>query len=187
MRDIYLDKAKKKNYMDYFRVLLNCKLEFWQLDFGLQDILIQINANEYVQTLYSKKHGLNDLYDEDSYLKFCYYKEVELQLFRFILPDLILSYNCRPDTALYYDFSFPKVNDNCMDDANKLGLGCTDDKDYFSINHLAIYLKSPDLEIHNKFWKDLEDKLSNLKPNKNGLQHSKLNQGSPHETEVNVR
>jgi len=165
IQDIYLDKAKKKNYMDYFRALLNCKLEFWQLDLGLQDILIQINANECLQTLYSKKHGLNDLYDEDSYLKFCYYKEVELQLFRFILPDLISSYNCRPDTALYYDFSFPKVNENCMEDANKLGLGCTDDKDYFYINHLAIYLKSPDLEIHNNFWKDLEVKLSNLKPN----------------------
>jgi len=101
MLDIYLDKAKKKNYMDYFHALLNCKLEFWQLDFGLQDILIHINANEYVQTLYSRKYGLNGFNGDDSYLKFCYSQEIELQIFRFILPDLISSYNCRPDSSCF--------------------------------------------------------------------------------------
>lgn len=163
MLDIYLDKAKKKTYMESFHALLNCKLDFWQLDPGLQDIMIHINENEYVQTLYSKKHGLNDFNGHDSYLKFCYYKEIELHLFRIIIPDLILSYNCRPDTCLYYDFYIPETNGNTKDNDNKLGLACTDDKDYFYINHLAIFLQSPDLEIHNDFWKDIEEKLSNLK------------------------
>jgi len=162
MIDIYLDKEKKIKYMDYFQTLLNCKLEFWQLDNGLQDILIQINANEYVQTLYSKRHGINDSVSEESYLEFCYYKEVELQLFRFVLPYFISKYNSRPDTILYYDFFLPKENYNCVYNNNDLGLGCTDDKDYFLINHLAVYLESPDLEIHNEFWNDLKEKLTHL-------------------------
>jgi hypothetical protein len=170
MQNIYLNKSKKKYYMDDFHVLLNCELEFWKLDAGIKEILIQINSNENIQTLYSKKHGLNNFHDDDSYLRFCYKREIELQLFRFLLPDLILKFNCRPDTCIYYDFSFPKENINCNDDTHKLGLGCTDDKDYFQINHLSICLNSKDIEIHDEFWMDLKIKLSNLLPNKNGLQ-----------------
>jgi hypothetical protein len=162
MQNIYLDKAKKKYYMDDFNALLNLTIEFWKLDNGLKDILIKINTNENIQTLYSKRHGLNDFFDDDSYLMFSYYEEVELQLFRFILPDLILRYNNRPKSTLYYVFSFPNVNSNFADSTNNLGLGCTDDKNYFFINHLSIYLKSSVLDIHNEFWIELEDKLSNL-------------------------
>ncbi|MBW6482958.1 MAG: hypothetical protein K0B10_07840 [Vicingaceae bacterium] len=165
-KNIYLNKAKKKKYMKDFDLLLNCKQDFWQLDFGVNDFLIKVNLNQNIQTLYSKKHNLNDFNCKLSYLKFCYFKEIELLLFRFVLPELILKYNNqkkREDTSLYYIFSFPKTNDNCTNNSNQIGIGCADNNDYFNINHLTIYLNSPYIEVHNEFWNDLVDKLSILK------------------------
>lgn len=150
--------------MKDFCNLLNCKMEFWMLDEKLKDVLVNINTNEYIQTLYSKRYNLNNFNGNESYLKFCYYKKLELQLFRFVLPDLVVSFNLKPDTILIYDFSFPNENLNYTENSDNLGLGCTDDKDYFNINHISIFLKSPDLDVHNDFWKEIETKLTNLKP-----------------------
>lgn len=150
--------------MNDFSNLLNSEMEFWKLDEELKDALIHINSNGYIQTLYSKRHNLNNFNDEESYLKICYFQEVELQLFRFVLSDLVLNFNQRPDTILYYDFSFPRENGNYSENSNNLGFGCTDNKDYFKINHISINLKSTDLDIHNDFWIDLENKLVNLRP-----------------------
>lgn len=162
--DRYLNIRRKRIYMNDFRILLKCEIDFWRLDQGLKDILTNINSNEYIQTIYSKRHNLNNFTDQVSYLKFCYYKEVELYLFRFILPDFVYTYNCKPNTFLYYAFSLPSKNDNFIGHSNKLGLGCTDNKDYLNINHLVIYMDSPDLDTHNTFWNDLEAKLTYLKP-----------------------
>jgi hypothetical protein len=163
--NIYLDKEKKVIFMNDFKKLLDFEMPFWKLDDGVKNILMNINANEYIYTLYSKRLNLNQPNEDLSYIKFCYYQDIELHLFRTVVPDLILTYNIRPESMLYYDFLYPRANENCTIGSSNLGLMCTDDKDYFFINHLAIYLKSPDLEIHDKFWNDIEDKLSNLNPN----------------------
>lgn len=162
--NIYLDETRKKIYMSDFNNLLNCEMEFWRLDENLKDALVNINTNKYVQTLYSKRHNRNDFTDKESYLKICYCQEIELKLLRIVVPDLVLSFNQRPETILYYDFSFPQENGNYAENSNNLGFACTDNKDYFRINHISIYLNSPDLNIHDDFWKYLENKLVNLNP-----------------------
>ena len=160
----YLDPKLKERYMIDFKKLLSITKPTWKLDPGLRDIFIKINSNEHIHTLYSKKHDINDLYKDDSYLKFCYSKEVEKNLFRSLLPELILNYNSLSDTILYYEFYYPKKNPNYRESDNEIGLGCTDDKDYFCINHLGVYLKSSNMDTHNEFWEDLERNLCNLKP-----------------------
>lgn len=166
VENIYLNKAKKKEYEKDFDLLLNYNQDFWQLDSGVKEFLIKINSNQNIQTLYSKKHNLNDFNCKLSYLTFCYSKKIELRLFRIVLPELILKYNNQKKgegTSLYYIFSFPKTNDNCTNNSNQIGIGCADDNDYFNINHLTIYLTSYYLEVHNEYWNDLVDKLSILK------------------------
>ena len=54
----YLTRELKEYYITDFQKLLSFKdSEFWDIDEGLIDILIQINANTNVQTLYSKRYN----------------------------------------------------------------------------------------------------------------------------------
>ncbi|MGE0076316.1 MAG: hypothetical protein AB7S48_00500 [Bacteroidales bacterium] len=164
LTNIYLDSQKKETYMDDFINLLDCKMEFWMLDDNLTDVLTNINKNQYIQTLYSKRNNLNSSDSEESYLKFCYHQALELPLFGFVLRDLVLNFNRKPETILYYDFSHPRENLNYSENTTKLGLGCTDNQNYFYINHISIFLESTDLNVHNDFWKELEHKLTTIKP-----------------------
>jgi hypothetical protein len=104
MNSKYLDPKLKERYMEDFRNLLSIKKSTWKLDSGLRDNFIRINSNEYIHALYSKKLYVSELYKDNTYLKFCYSKEVEQKLFRAFLPKLIFDYYSFSDTILYYEF-----------------------------------------------------------------------------------
>jgi hypothetical protein len=136
----------------------------WKLDDGLAEILTEINKNEYIQTLYSKKPDIckPGLVNE-SYLKICYDKKIELKLFREIIPDFKCSFN-DPYSEFYYTFSLPKLNPNYIASEEPLGLDCTDDKYFFNINTIQLTIKSENLNIHAKFWIKIKNSLSSLRP-----------------------
>ncbi len=158
---IYLDDVAKDAYMDDFDLLLNNNTvnKFWQIDNdNLSRVLGKINKNRFIQTLYSKSYSHNN---NLSYLIFTYAQSVELEIFREILPLFMSTFNDEVNyhqSVCYYEFSYPKQNPNHTDEV-KLGIMCTDDPNYFNVNHITLSLKSELQEIHNQFLELLSDKL----------------------------
>ena len=162
MTNIYLTKQKKSYYSKDFESLLHCKDSEWGVDMQIKEILISINKNESIQTIYSKlnKFELNMIDNDLSYLEFCYSENIELELFRNTIPFFISKYNVDCEAQCYYLFNKPEKNINYIENAEKTGLGCLDDINYFNINNIGIYLRSKNKKIHTHFWNDLKVKLS---------------------------
>jgi len=163
MQNIYLTPSLKKYYTDDFNRLLTFKDKVWGLDRGLKEILLKINQNQNVQTLYSKFNQLNKTEENNlSYIEFCYVSDVELDLFRNVIPFFISKYNNLTDVNCYYLFQQQTLNDNFIENAPKTGIACLDDNHYFFINTIGVYLKSDNKKAHKVFWVDIENKLSDL-------------------------
>ena len=167
MTDIYLTEEVKLRYMNDFinNVLSFNRNETWKLDEGLSDILSEINKNQYIQTLYSKKclsavHGNESL----SYLKFCYSQQIELKLFREVIPSIFYDLDVYEGTKFYYDFNDPHENPNYSKGSTPVGLGCLDDENYFHINTLSFNLESYSSEAHEIFWNVIRKRLTLIKP-----------------------
>lgn len=160
--DIYLTPELKSYYMsDFNSNVLNQTNEFWGLDNGVKDHLIKINSNPHMQTLYSRKRQFKEWIEMfGSYIEFTYTKDVELKIFREIIPFFLANYNTKDKSKFSYLYIPPRPNPN--KDESSLSLGCLNDKNYFNVNHLKFEMDSNDRQTHNKFWKDLETKLSEL-------------------------
>ena len=166
MNNMYLTKVKKDWYMKDFRILLKSNKDFWKMDNEkLKAILIKINGNTNIQTLYSKHLDTNLNSNNNSYLEFSYTLKVELELFRFVIPHFIDTYNLNSnygESVCNYNFYFPKENPNFKDNSIKFGINCIDNKNYFKINHIRINLENYNPKMHIEFWNDLKLKLSEL-------------------------
>lgn len=164
MKSIYLDNRLKEKYMDDFinRVLPFNESEAWKLDEGVAEILISVNRNPNVQTLYSKKDSFaSPGFLHESYLEFCYTPEIELKLFREVIPAFNYDFNKEFNSLFYYQFSYPRENPN-VQEHGRCGLACVDDKDYFRINTIRLSLESPIKLNHENFWKRAGESLSHL-------------------------
>jgi len=166
MENIYLEKALKSFYMQDFQKLLLDERDFWKIDSQfVREALIKINESVNVQTLYSASNKRAGSVLENNYLKFCYTKNVELKIFREIIPTLILRYNdLENDSKCFYLFGEPKINLNSRaeDNENKFGLGCIDDPNYFKVNHIQIFLECYHVNISKQFWLELSEALGSL-------------------------
>jgi hypothetical protein len=167
MNDIYLTDNLKNRYMHDFEdhVLLYDKENAWKLDSGLAGSLISINKNPHIQTLYSKKDSFANVdYLHESYLEFCYSSNVELKIFREIIPQFSFDFIREFRSAFYYQFNFPRQNPNFAAASDPVGLDCIDDENYFKINTIRLTLESPIKSIHAKFWHTIEYTLAELEP-----------------------
>lgn len=166
MNNQYLTEYKKKIYMEDFKNLLLTDREFWKIDNDeLKKILIHINTNPNIQTLYSKYTSSSKPTETSSYLTFAYSKKVELKIFRELIPFFMNNYNSNSTkymSSCNYDFSLPKINLNFENKSEKFGIGCTDDINYFKINNIKINLESEFSKVHNDFWNDLKIKFNEL-------------------------
>jgi hypothetical protein len=162
MKSIYLNAGLKQKYMDDFinRVLPFDGPEAWKLDSGLSEILASINKNSNIQTIYSKKDSFaSPGFLHESYLEFCYSAEIELKLFREVIPAFNYDFNKEFNSLFYYQFSYPRDNPN-LKEQSFAGLGCVDDEDYFRVNTIRLSLESPIRLNHENFWKRMGDSLS---------------------------
>ncbi len=163
MKDIHLTPQLKAYYMkDFTENVLACDND-WKLDQDLADLLVEINRNSNVQTLYSKRYNQQKRFaDDESYIMFAYTEQVEQKLFKRIIPE-ITSKHCFSEgfdeTACYYTFTYPVSESENLESG--IGLGCTNDKDYFNISRIRIYLISHDIEKHKEFWGDVTEMLAN--------------------------
>jgi len=160
--DLYLTDKSKRYYLEALEEVKNCKDDFWDLDEEIEGFLETINKNPLVQTIYSKYNSTG--FTKESYLKFAYSKEVELKLFRTLIPELLICHSDNKNFAeLLYTFSFPDKRDGVLEKDSRLKLRCVDDPDYFYINNIRVAFNSDHKEEHINFWKDISKKLSEIK------------------------
>jgi len=162
--DIYLTSDLKAFYTDDFtNNVLPCKDSFWGLPPEIVDILKTINKNINVQTLYSHKKYFDRLDGDDSNLTFTFTKDVELKIFREIIPYFIACFGLNNDSKFSYLFRHPVIKDK-TGVKNVCNLASVIDGNYFNVNNLWFNLSSDKKEIHDKFWADIQTKLGQLTP-----------------------
>lgn len=155
----YLDSKLKKYYLDGLKEASNHSDRFHCLDDNVISHLNKININDSIQTIYSKRKGLNKHYDSESYLWFCYVEALETVLKNQV--EQWFENECFRDSV---EFTFELQSYNKNYDGTVHGLKCLDDKDYFRVNHVQIHLFSHELIHHQRFWEILADRLSGLNP-----------------------
>jgi hypothetical protein len=162
--DIYLTSNLKTYYAnDFTNNVLTCSDSFWKLSPDIVEILNAINQNENVQTLYSHKKQFDKIDINDSSLTFTYTKEIELKIFREIVPYLLACFSTVDDSKFSYLFYHPEIKDT-SGAHNVCNLASVVDGNYFNVNRLWFNLSSDKKEIHDKFWDDLKNKLGQIKP-----------------------
>jgi hypothetical protein len=167
MEEIYLSNNLKKKYMHDFleNVLHYNKDNIWKLDAGLDEILISVNRNPNIQSLYSRKDSFSQAdFLHESYIELCYSRYLELLLFREVIPSFNYDFIKDSQSLFYYQFNYPRQNPNYSPGSETAGMGCIDDENYFQINTIRLILESPIKSIHEKFWIRVRNSLSVLTP-----------------------
>lgn len=166
----FLTTDTKKKYMDDFNNnVLTCKDSYWGIDSGLKDILININQNKNVQTLYSKKykgypsvgtHPIKGTSENCSYLYVAFSEEItQLKIER--IKQVM--------DSCFGDGFFMAVSQKQEIDINEFG-SCEGgnkmsfflDKSYFNIANICFTFESNNKYAHNYFWSELNRQLSNF-------------------------
>jgi hypothetical protein len=143
----FLTKALKEKYMEDFNTnVLNSTDLYWGIDNGLRNILIEINKNVKVQTLYSK--NFNDV-DCASYLMVCIDRGY-LNKINKIAKNLTDNSEC---------FDFMVIEPKIFDANSTEKMACNYDKDYFNISVFSFFCESDDSNDHRNFWLFLLENL----------------------------
>ncbi|HLV40232.1 hypothetical protein [Xanthomarina sp.] len=165
MTDIFLNEKLKASYMQDFNSLLKNDVKFWEIDTEfLKEKLININDNKNIQTI-DCRYGIQGPDDSSSYLTFAFTKQVELNIFRSILPELLRDFNINSaeQSTCFYQYSKPRDNRNHNPKSKIYGMSCRDNKDHYRINAIRINLDTLDDAIKKRFWTEISLLLSGLK------------------------
>lgn len=166
---MYLTEEIKKIYQkEFYEKVLTCTDDFWRLDNELSDLLIEINKNSAIHSLYSKKINEDNQLTNESYLQFTYSKHVEDKLFKEKIPKILML--CSHFDSKFigdgaycgYRFNQPKENVNFQKDKSSIDLGCINNVDYFNINNIELFLISDKKQRHDYFWKVIHEILLEL-------------------------
>lgn len=143
----FLTKALKEKYMEDFNTnVLTSTDDYWAIDNGIREILIEINKNAKVQTIYSKN---NSNFDGVSYLM--------LSIDRSYLNKIKKLEKKLTQKSKNYKFAVNEPSQFENDVTEKMG--CNDDKDYFNVSVFSFFCMSHDLNEHTYFWKFLLENL----------------------------
>lgn len=173
MNEKYLNDELKEYYDNDFKKVLDIQSseqnkEFknsWEVDHHIRQTLIKINSNKNVATLYSKYYvrKYNDdgylIYSSNSYLRFCYRENIELELFRGFISRLSQKYYTNKYSKFSFEHHTDKINVN---KGSKKGIGCIDNPEYFKVNCIQVDFDSSLPEEHKEFWEFLGEELGNI-------------------------
>ena len=145
---MYLTPELKAYYQkDFTENVLPCTDKNWKLHKDLGDLLIQINKNDNIQTIYSKK---SDRSAEASYLYFSANKVGEKQLIE-------LAIKLTNQVKDSYFMIMPPNNKGFGDE--RVVMGCNTNKDFFNVKVFAFQVDSKNLKDHKQFWNILKESL----------------------------
>ena len=158
--NLYLTETTKDYYMaDLEKVIAYDKSEFWKLDEGLADILIRINQSPNIQIIYSKKLTPKpDMFGmkRNSYLYIAYKNNTKEKLIN-TLKEIANLF----EDDISIEERQPTINDKKVNEKLK-GIGYFDNPNCHYINHIKIEIVSFNIKEHERFFKELENKLSKL-------------------------
>lgn len=142
----------KAYYMaDFEQNVLNCEDDFWQLDNGLKDLLININSSPNIQTLYSRKR--NDKNDTNiySFLWVLISKNVS---------DAKVNNFIRDAKSKLYDFNCQPVKRLTQNKEKHIKMNCINDSNYFKNGAIIMQVVTPEQNEHDAFWKIIKKHLT---------------------------
>ena len=143
---MYLTPELKAYYQkDFTENVLPCKDEVWALHPSLIDLCLEINKNEHIQTIFSRKAPK---YEEISYLYFSADK-VGVKLLENLFDKLT-------DVS---DFVFYNVREPEQYQSKYVGsleMSCLKDKNYFNVDVHCFTLISADKHEQKKFWRTIK-------------------------------
>jgi hypothetical protein len=150
----FLTPELKAYYMsDFTENVLNCKDPFWKLDDNLLYILTNINANQNVQTLYSRRFNSEEDTNVASLLWILVSKNINLELWKEFQKE------CLRNHELYACKYEPKIKQNML---KHIPIGCMQDNTYFNSGVIQIYINSESLVEHDIFWNTITKYITNL-------------------------
>lgn len=164
MDEIYLDSnSKEYYYSDFKENVLTETNEFWKLNETIKPYLIELNNCRKIQPIFSKfPDNDNSLSNFESHINFAYTKDLELNLFREIIPYFVYQYNQPFESRFHYSFFKPKDN-IIFRKESKFKLGCILNQNYFRINHLNFVYENHNNDKHIEFWKDITSIFKEIK------------------------
>lgn len=164
MEEIYLDQTKKSYYLKDFNENVLTEIDpFWKLCETIKPHLIELNSLDNIQPIFSKyPDNRNSLSRNESYLTFAYSKDIELHLYREILPFFIVRFNNLGESKFYYAFSEPKDNILYSDEPSEFKQGCLTNPDYFRINQIRLSFECVTKATHDIFWTELVKNLKEI-------------------------
>lgn len=166
----FLTPELKNSYMrDFNENVLTCTHSQWKLDEGVKDILIEINKNSNIQTLYSKRNQgapsrgthpkkLFKASNWVSYLVLTISEQIPLNDF---LP---FEKHCIKKYGNKFILIASRQAEPISDDLIKLPvyMSCTKNKEHWNICNIWISIDSKNVNDHNEFWSDIEKYLTQL-------------------------
>lgn len=151
----YLTPELKAFYLkDFIENVIPCTDDYWALDNGIKEQLININKSQDIQTLYSKKCVNLDIDESTSYIIIAITKDYEPKLNRFIkaMKPKYKTFEC-----FYSAANTDYAPDPWSPEVDKMS--CMSNNKHFGIGHYVIQISSRKLLKHEEFWKDLEKYL----------------------------
>jgi hypothetical protein len=150
---MFLTPKLKAYYMqDFNDNVLSCTDDFWKIDDNLRELLININKNQNVQTLYSRRRNSTQDTNEVSFLWVLHSKTANQKTMLALRNELF-------EKIHSFRGGFKPVNIN-LDMGVKMN--CMNDKNYFKNGALMLTMSSKDINQHNLFWDILEKHIPNF-------------------------
>ena len=159
---MYLTKNSKKYYADALNEVEKFDDIYWGLDLHSKPFIEEINKNLMIQTIYSTFAKRSNGMDLQSYLTISFSHEVELLIYRAILPDIIYYFNNKGNqySTCHYSYNKPTIYKHLI--GKDVELKCRDDANYFNIHNIRISLNGGNLELHQEFWQNLSNSFKKL-------------------------
>jgi hypothetical protein len=149
---IYLTKEIKEYYMnDFTNNVVNCSDEFWDLDEGLLEICTDINKNDNVQTLYSRRCLKNNDENEASFLWLMISEQADVDKINTFIR------TCKREHKKF-QFDYKHITAELDPD---IKMGAMQDINYFQYGVVVVRIDSNKLKEHNLFWETIERHIKN--------------------------
>lgn len=159
----YLTKDLKEQYESSLSEVIDCHGCVGKIDDGLEEYFISITQSKNIRTVFSKEGNYSmrhsDLYGN---LWITYTKEVEKKLNEEVAPNFISNFNRESKSYLYRSFEKSRTRKKRNTTEENCGLKSIINSNYFNVAYLVIDLKGGSEDLHDKFWRQLDDNLSKL-------------------------
>ncbi|WP_289644405.1 hypothetical protein [Maribacter aestuarii] len=158
MSRIYLNESLKK----YYANCLKKEIKLNNIDDGIVEHIISISQSNSVRPTFSKRGKASIKKKLHSYLRVSFTKEMEEKLFTEIMPFFEKYFSINQKSECNCKELLPYIQDMRQTTEHNEGAKWLVDPKYHNISQILFVLNGGDRELHNKFWTELDNRLSIL-------------------------